>query len=350
MRSPSHALIRCLRHPSEIATLSPNEWPNAIAAADQTNLSTRVALLANAQGNVEWLAGFIQDQLPRVDHQARLATLEIDELATVFQGTGIPAMLLKGAAYLAAQLPVANGRIFSDFDVLVPKAHLDDAEHLLERHGWVAAPKSDLDKQYFREWLHEIAPMVHLTRHTTVDLHHNILPSTDRLQFDPSVLWSRAVTLECGLLVPCLEDMALHCATHLFRNGEFRNGLRDLHDFHLLLSDHRDEAFWTALVKRAQELGLTQPCALGLRYATRLFDTPVPPDVLHRTEGWLGLPLRMIFDRLVDYALLNRYQFHTDMHRETAISLLSYWPIPRPKVMATWLFWAKRWRKTETAR
>jgi hypothetical protein len=78
-----------------------------------------------------------------------------------------------------------------------------------------------------------------------------------------------------GVLAP--EDMVLHSATHLFNEGEFAHGLRDVSDLHLLLCHFgAREKFWLRLVDRAAETGLTRPLYYALRHASRLFGTPVP--------------------------------------------------------------------------
>ena len=49
---------------------------------------------------------------------------------------GIPLILLKGAAYVVAGLPAAEGRLFADVDILVPRERLADAESALMLTGF----------------------------------------------------------------------------------------------------------------------------------------------------------------------------------------------------------------------
>jgi len=349
MRAREHPLVAFLRDRNEAGGFDQMAWARAVAAAHETGLIARMAAGAEGLPMPRPVALHLEEQSARMPHELTVARYEIGQIAAVFSEAGIPAMLLKGAAYVAGELELSRTRIFEDFDVLVPKSELDAAEAWLRSHDWMAAPKSALDRQYFREWLHEVAPLVHTERNTTLDLHHNILPSTDRLAFDAALLWEAAKRLPRGLWVLGPDDQVLHCAVHLFRNGEFRHGLRDLHDLHLLLSARaaEDESFWLTLLDRARQLSLRQPFALALRYARGLFDTPVPEWAAARTRSWVSDVFCRAFDVLVDRALLPRYRFRTDLWRNRAVTALSYWPVPRFRVMATWLFWAKRFdRKT----
>jgi hypothetical protein len=52
--------------------------------------------------------------------------------------TGLPLILLKGAAYTMAGLAPGRGRMFSDIDILVPKERLDEVEAALMLHGWAS--------------------------------------------------------------------------------------------------------------------------------------------------------------------------------------------------------------------
>ncbi len=86
--------------------------------------------------------------------------------------------MLKGAAYLVADLPSSAGRLFSDVDILVPKPRLPEVESHLTMHGWMTTHHSGYDQRYYRERMHELPPMEHVHRGTTIDVHHTILPET----------------------------------------------------------------------------------------------------------------------------------------------------------------------------
>jgi hypothetical protein len=183
---------------------------------------------------------------------------------------------------VAASLPAAEGRLFNDIDLLVPRAHLARAESALMLAGWHPAPLSNYDRRYYRRWMHEIPPLQHAIRETVIDLHHAILPDTARYHPSTDKLLARAVALTDwpGLAVLSQEDRILHSATHLFHDGELPHGLRDLTDLDLLLREAAlDAGFWNRLTARAHELELARSLFYALRYVSYFLDTPVPGSV-----------------------------------------------------------------------
>jgi hypothetical protein len=191
-------------------------------------------------------------------------------------------ILLKGAAYLATQLPVARGRFLSDVDVLVRRDQLDAVEQALLAQGWEHQELNPYDQRYYREWMHEIPPMRHRDRGMEVDIHHTILPLTSRLNPDPELLWEASIPLdEPGLRVLSPADMILHSATHLLQDGEVKGGFKDLLDLHQLFQHFGGQAgFWDGLPLRARKLGLQRPLFYALHLCVGLFRTPIPPDLL----------------------------------------------------------------------
>ncbi len=218
----------------------------------------------------------------------------------------IPVILLKGTAYLLAGLPAARGRIFNDVDILVPRDALEEVERNLFLAGYVVNHPDPYDQRYYRTWMHELPPLEHVTRKTLLDVHHNIVPDTSRTPVDAALLWESSRPLELpgrmvhGMEVRMLEpaDLVLHSAVHLFNEGEFDHGLRDLIDIDLLL-DHfcSDEpGFLRRLQARALQLGLERPLELALRYREMLLqkegaDDLSPDAVRGRRSGSLMDPL-----------------------------------------------------------
>jgi hypothetical protein len=188
--------------------------------------------------------------------------------------------LLKGAAYALADLPAAAGRVFNDIDLMIPKARLAQAESLLQAAGWQSQAMDAYDQHYYRTWMHQLPPMRHHGRKSVVDVHHTIVPETARTPVAGEVLAAGAVPIAGmkGLMTLGPSDMVLHSATHLFNEGEFRHGLRDLMDLADLLRHFgRDPGFGRALGARAAELGLTRPLVYAIREGRRWLG-PAWPD------------------------------------------------------------------------
>ena len=283
-------LIAVLRAPQRMAQLSLPEW----------DLLLRQALAANLTATLHGLAvqAGVLAQVPPAParHLAWAATLlrrhaqgvqwEVNRIATVLAPLGVPLLLLKGAAYVMAGLPAARGRLFSDVDILVPRGDIDRVEAGLMLAGWFSQHHDAYDQRYYRVWMHEIPPMQHMHRASTIDVHHAILPLTAAARPDSALLRGAAVPLAApgvpgSVRVLAPADMVIHSATHLFWDGEFGKGLRDLFDLHRLLVDFgARQGFWEQLPARAVQLELARPLFYALRYAARVLHTPVPDAVL----------------------------------------------------------------------
>ncbi|MBL8326199.1 MAG: nucleotidyltransferase family protein [Rubrivivax sp.] len=237
-----------------------------------------------------------------IDAQRAEVERELGHVARALEGLGAPVIALKGAAYVAAALPPGQARVFSDVDILVPKHALAEAESRLMLHGWLGSHHNAYDQRYYREWMHELPPMQHARRGTTLDVHHNILPETARLKPQGHLLVASAVPAPAhpGWHVLSPTDMVLHSMTHLFMNEETSHALRDLSDLDLLLRHFgREDAFWTALLERAAALDLRRPLFYGLTQTARVLGTPVPPDVTrHASAGGPALPVRPVMQGL----------------------------------------------------
>lgn len=231
--------------------------------------------------------------------QNRIVNWEIYNLQQIFAQLQMPLILLKGSAYSAANLNAGLGRVFSDIDILVSKQRLQEVKAALKWRGWFPEQLDSYDKRYYEHWMHELPPMRHIQRGTTLDVHHNILPKTCRLCPNPEVLLEAAINIpETNYWVLAAEDMVLHSASHLFWGGEFENGLRDLSDIDLLLREfcEQDFRFWDRLLERAEALGLAKPLFFALRYTSIMLDTPVPEAIIQRMAflGPKGINLKFM--------------------------------------------------------
>ncbi|MDB5766174.1 MAG: hypothetical protein JWQ61_988, partial [Collimonas fungivorans] len=166
----------------------------------------------------------------------------------------------------------------------------------------------------------------HVRRMSLIDVHHAILPETARLRPEPALLRAAAVAVagHPGLQVLAPVDMVLHSAVHLFYDGEFDHGLRDLVDIHRLLQRFgADPAFWRQLPGRAREMQLDRPLFYALRHAAAVLNTPVPTEVLAALRP--AAPNRLLLalmDQLFGRALLPRHASCSDRLTSSALFLL----------------------------
>ncbi len=296
-----------LTEPTRLSALGLRDWDRLLPLARRAGVLGR---LHSELARRELLPALPAPVLPHLqagaiiaEEHARKIRWEVNRLQRALSAAPPPIVLLKGAAYLMAGLPCAQGRLVADVDILVPKEHLQEVEQALLQHGWETAELDDYDRQYYRRWMHELPPLRHRLRGTVVDLHHAILPETSRLKPAPAKLFAAACPLKgTPFLLLAPADMVLHSAAHAFYDGDLSNSLRDLLDLHDLLQHFGTApAFWETLPQRAYELDLARPLFYALRYTQRFMATPVPPAALAAlAAAGPPPPIRWLMDSLLE--------------------------------------------------
>lgn len=276
-------ILQALQDPEMLYAMDPGQWDLFLRLARRANLLSRFSLTIRDEGGLERVPEAVRKHLlaecKLAEQQQRVIEWELVCLRRALASVNLPLILLKGAAYVAAGLPPARGRRFSDVDILIPKERLEIAEKALFLHGWFAEKQDPYDQQYYRRWMHELPPLRHARRRTVLDVHHTIVPLTMRLNPDPAKLIASTVAAGCdpGIRVLAPADMVLHNAAHLFLDGEFSSALRDLADLDLLLADFSTlPGFWDELEERSIEMELTRPMYYAVRYLQRSFNTAIP--------------------------------------------------------------------------
>lgn len=303
-------------------------WESLLGQARQAGLQGRLAHHFFANG---WLddvpAGprhHLQSALGLAKRQWHEVTWEATCIRRALASIDTPIVVLKGAAYLLADLPPARGRIFSDIDLLVNKQVIETVEDALFASGWIGEERNPYNVRYYREWMHEIPPIRHVHRGTTIDLHHTITPPTSRFKVDGAALLSRIQPIpgQPGLYTLHPVDMVLHSAAHLFMEGEFGRGLRDLLDLNdLLIHFSQNPSFWDELLDRASQLELQVPLSHALIHLNRLFST-APPQKLQLRVRSLD---RSIVSRPVMSSLLGLALRPDHPHCNGALTGLARW-------------------------
>ncbi|MDZ7653769.1 MAG: nucleotidyltransferase family protein [Burkholderiaceae bacterium] len=223
-------------------------------------------------------------------------------ITPLLHGHAGPWVLLKGAAYIAQDLPIAHGRLPSDVDLMVLRAALDGIEQSLLAAGWEFEKTDAYDQHYYRDWSHELPPMQAAGQALELDLHHTILPPIGRIRPDTAGLFARAVPLPNSpfhVLDPL--DQLLHAVVHLVHDSDMVGRLRDLLDIDGLMrrADLAQQAHRELLIERAALHGMPRPLWLAASLAERWFGTSGCAELaqeisarapLVRTVGWV-MPL-----------------------------------------------------------
>jgi hypothetical protein len=284
-------LAAALARPETLANFSAREWEDLIAEARRKHLLARIAVIAKERGLFPSLPARPRQHLEAAcvmaEWRHRVVRWEVDCIRRALAPLDVPIVLLKGAAYLLAGLPAARGRLFADVDLMVPRERIGDVEKMLFANGWISRGYDAYDQDYYRTWMHELPPLQHVLRQSELDVHHTIAPPTARLPVDARKLFAAARPLDSPgrFLVLAPADMVLHSIIHLFQEGGFEHGLRDLVDIDDLLRHFgRDGGFWQALGDRAEELGLGRPLYYAARQAQDLLRTEMPADFRKRLE------------------------------------------------------------------
>lgn len=281
------ALIAVLRDPASARHFTPADWEALLGEGRRTRMLARVHhLLAQSVPDLPQPVGardILSGHAHYVAHMHVLVRNELRRIGAVAAQVDYPVILLKGAAYLAAQLPLAAGRGLSDIDVLVPRDALDDFERRLLAAGWEFDPSlSAYDDQYYRAWSHELPPMRHPDSSLELDVHHNLIQVTSRSALEAAPLIARAQPVAgTPFHVLAAPDRVLHSALHLLMSDELRGGIRDLYDIYALcrLAAAEDAGFWDDLAAHGRALQLLRPLYYVLAAARELFALEVPESV-----------------------------------------------------------------------
>jgi hypothetical protein len=260
-------LARALRAPGQMLELDAAGWTDLIAIARAEQM---IGTLAHRLNGLE-LPGAVQrilDDARASVEQGRVAALWEAEVARRVLGPlGVPFVLLKGTAFVASGLKAGQGRSIGDLDILVPRQAIDAVEHALLGHGWEWVKTDPYDDAYYRQWMHELPPLIHRDRDRMIDVHHTILPLTARITPDAAALLKDSIEIAPGVRTLSPNDMMVHAAAHLFADGDLAGGMRNLWDVHCLV----DEFGSDGLLTRAEHHGLAFETKRAVRLASALY-------------------------------------------------------------------------------
>ncbi|MDQ8757782.1 nucleotidyltransferase family protein [Sphingosinicella sp. LHD-64] len=326
-------LVQALRDPD---SLHDPDWSALVATARAEQLIGSLAARLAGKAVPPRVEAILESARRDSAYARTQALWEAEMCRRALAPLGMPAILLKGTAFHAADLDAAEGRSVGDLDILVPRDRIEEAEAALIAAGWERMKAAEgYDDQYYRRWMHELPPLIHHTRDRMIDVHHTILPLTARPRPDATALIADSVVLESGLRMLSPADMIVHAAAHLLADGDLAGGLRNLWDIDRLLREFaaRDDDFWRKLAERSRLHQLRGPVALALRLARRLYGTPVDRVVAGRTR--LG-------DRLFEARLLARNGWGQERHKALrfAFYIRSHW-LRMPPLMLARHLWVK---------
>tara|TARA_R110000824_G_scaffold11585_4_gene50686 strand:- start:778 stop:1812 length:1035 start_codon:yes stop_codon:yes gene_type:complete len=339
MMRDARPLVRALREPASIEALDSSQWTDLISIARAESL---VGSLAHRLKHVpvpDRVRAVLQDAIEAHDLARQQALWEADCAKRALRDYPGKIVLMKGTAYVAANLAAGVGRSIGDLDIMVARQDLPFVEAALLDAGWEWVKSDPYDDRYYRDHMHELPPLIHRDRDRMIDVHHTILPLTARPVPDAVAILESAVRLDDGLYVMAPADMVLHSIAHLFADGDLAGGLRNLWDINHLVREFSaaDTIFWEELHSRAKVHGLGNELKRALRLAATLYATPVDDPSASRS-------------RLTDWCYIRRLLARDGYGRETrkltrfAFYVRSHW-LRMPPMMLALHLWIK-WRKS----
>lgn len=286
-------LINCIQSPQLCSNFSVQKWKELLVQAKSANILGQLKYLLD-EFNVEipkYAQWHFQSYCRGAQLQSEQIIFELYELKrSLPEAYFKDVVILKGAAYTLLNLKNHLGRKCNDIDILVNQDNLKTIEVGLHLAGWIKTEIDDYNEAYYRTWMHEIPPLQHSIRGTVIDVHHNILPKTNKHYFDAALFNFIEVENEWFGKVKVLSnsDMLIHCSVHLFTEGEFHNGLRDLYDLHRLITEFKDITpnFIEQVTERAIALGLADYLYLALRYTQIILNTDISKHELDKLSAY----------------------------------------------------------------
>lgn len=260
-------LARALRLPENTAGFDAAQWTALIAIARAEQMIGTLAFRLQGVRMPASVERILADARASAAQGRTVALWEAEAARRALAPLGLRLVLLKGTAFAAAGLRAGEGRSIGDLDILVPRADLDRVERALLGAGWEWVKPDPYDDAYYRQWMHELPPLIHRDRDRMIDVHHTILPLTARVTPEAAALLADAVEVSSGLWTLGANDMLVHAAAHLFADGDLAGGMRNLWDVHCLV-----DQFGTAgLAERAMQHGLSREAARAVRLAEALY-------------------------------------------------------------------------------
>jgi hypothetical protein len=355
-------LVNALRDPASVTGLDAKGWTTLLTVARAEQLIGTLAHALSDQSVPDAVAPILADARTNADYQRRTALWEADCARRALASYAGKVVLMKGTAYVAAGLKAGEGRHIGDLDIMTARGDLRQVEELLlSEGGWEWVKEDAYDDAYYRDHMHELPPMIHKERDRMIDVHHTILPLTARPKPDAAAMLGDAVPIHSvrpelvegkvtrtrpstslgrtdRLSILSRTDIAIHCAAHLFADGDMSGGLRNLWDFHCLISEFADAdpEYCLALQARAQKHQLWGAVHLATRLARDLYGTDIP-------TSW---QIKGNADALFRRRLLVRTGWGTQAYPFTRLAFYvrSHW-LRMPPLMLARHLWTK-WRKS----
>ena len=217
-------------------------------------------------------------------HRNLILVSELRQVLQALQQSGIPAIVLKGAALTAEVYGDIGLRPMRDLDLLVTQEDANAAYSVVREVGY--EPKESTERQLWRRFHHQhLSQLFSQGKPSIVELHTHIVEPANALRFDIAGFWERAREADVGgtdALTLSPEDLLTHLSVHFFwdRGASCYAALGQLCDVAQVVRRFGDLIDWDLLCREVTPSPLRGPVFCGLYFAQLLLDAPVPRPVL----------------------------------------------------------------------
>lgn len=231
----------------------------------------------------------------------QLALHRLSDLLRRLEASGVPAVLLKGAALALRYYPDVGARTMADVDLLIHESHLSRAAEVLSAAGWfpplAGPPPADLvPHMHAVSWAHPVT--------FSIDLHWRPFtvgcPAAAEERF-----WQRTQLCDSAfgrVRLPAAADLLILMCFH-GRKLDRQANARWVVDAVKVIAGADPPIDWGDVLEQCRETGLLPPVRDALTYLKREIDAPIPEDFLDAAGK---IPARR--PEMMRYAYLTRDQ------------------------------------------
>lgn len=280
--------IHCFADPQQFCqSATPAKWTQLLQEGRDLGLTAQLYALFKRHNLWQALPSKVQQHLSwgwRFYLRQRHALFfELQQLEPSFVELDYPVLLLKGAAYQALGLTAAEGRLFSDIDLLVDRSAIQDCKGRLFMAGFYEAEVSAYDRFFYLTLSHECPPLVHVQRSSSIDLHFNIFPLAGRKHLNIEYFIQQRSTLSgSGFATPSLAMLFIHAAIHFYWQEESHKMAKDLVDLFLLAQQCQQLAAMDWVILESKRLGACEPVINCLLLLEQHFSLTLQPTEIAR--------------------------------------------------------------------
>jgi hypothetical protein len=223
---------------------------------------------------------------------------ELERILGALNQSGIPVIVLKGAALAATVYPDTGLRPMGDLDLLLSRNDITTALNVIDKLGYSyiqhrATSILDWDFEHHVSVNNGSDPKI------SIELHWNLISGdADWRSPDIQWFWANSTSFQCQtiynttspaelshehkkrpyyLTFNALPDILYLCNHQFLQHDESK--LIWIYDLNLIIAKHLKQINWDELVTKALEWNWSHAVGLGLQRTRDYFNTPVPRNI-----------------------------------------------------------------------